>query len=278
MTAGTMRKIVGTVMAMGAVVALASCGVGRGDDEAGRSPLPGNVPAGPRHATADEIVGALDAAGIKCAVVRRDQGDGSGGSGATCQAKVNGAMFENEIHTLSPKVFSRDDLGAAVASRRKPPYSHTLVVAGNWFVRVREPRFAPQVAKALHGVVLPPEKVKVPDYPLPSIPAEPRYKSLGALADALDKAVGCAERSEGLGGTMTCTTGKRIGRSPNCATLALHDTAAARDRTLREAIAYKGVPATLVTAGNWTVNLCDYGLGSRVAQALDGRVVAYDGQ
>ncbi|MFI0740930.1 hypothetical protein ACH4PU_23010 [Streptomyces sp. NPDC021100] len=74
---------------------------------------------------------------------------------------------------------------------------------------------------------------------------------------------------------IDCTTGKRSG-APNCATLALHATPADRDRTLREAIAYKGVPATLVAAGNWTVNLCGDGLGERVARALHGRVVRYD--
>jgi hypothetical protein len=58
----------------------------------------------------------------------------------------------------------------------------------------------------------------------------------------------------------------------------LHPTRARRDAALREAIKYRGVPAGLVTAGNWTVNLCDTTLGAKAARDLGGVVVAYDGR
>ncbi|MGK5641818.1 hypothetical protein ACSNOK_26400 [Streptomyces sp. URMC 126] len=256
---------------------LTSCGVLEEEKRPALIPMPGGVPDGPLFADADAVVAALDKSGLPCRIVRRGRTDPDFGTGLDCVSVLNGIKFENQIDVANTRQKDyRDRNGDSIAARHKAPFSQTVVAAGNWYINVTEPRFAPRVAKALHGVVLPPEKVKIPDYPLPSIPDEPRYKSLGALADALGEVVGCDERSEELGGTMTCTTGKRTG-APNCATIALHATPADRDRTLREAIAYKGVPATLVAAGNWTVNLCDYGLGSRVAEALHGRVVAYDG-
>ncbi|TVL91735.1 hypothetical protein CD790_13550 [Streptomyces sp. SAJ15] len=257
-------------------MALAGCGVGDNSRQKKPTPLPGNVPLKPEYGTADDVVRKLDSAGIPCVVTRRPDSDKSGGTSLGCASTIDGLKFENEIHVLNPDVFTRDDLGVTVTSRTEPPYGHTLVVAGHWFVRVTEPRFAPKIADALGGVVIKPKGPKIPKFKLPRIPDTPRYDTVDALADDLDRAVGCADR-EGGGGNMSCTTGKSIGASPNCATLNLYTTHADRDAALREAIAYKGVPATLVTAGNWTVNLCDYDLGSRVADALGGTVVSYDG-
>ncbi|MER5781374.1 hypothetical protein ABT104_06530 [Streptomyces mobaraensis] len=273
----TVNKLVRALTAVTAAVVLTSCEAGK--DDGGPPPLvpmPANVPAKPVYKDSDDVVRALGSAGFPCRVLRRAKTDPRFGTSLDCEAEIDGTAVENEVHVSNPDGYERDRIGDAIASRRKAPYSHTLVAAGNWYVRVMEPRYAPRIAQALHGVVLRPEADRIPDYPLPSIPAEPRYKNVGALADALDAAVGCADRTSEGAAALGCTTGKRTG-TPNCATLALHDTPAERDRTLREAIAYKGVPATLVAAGNWTVNLCDYGLGERVARALHGRVVRYDG-
>lgn len=273
----TVNKPVRALLAAATAVVLTSCGVGKDGGAPPLVPMPANVPAKPEYRDADAVVQALGKAGMPCKVLRRGETDPKFGTTLDCRAEIDGTAFENEIDVSNPGNYERDRIGNSIASRRKAPFSHTLVAAGNWYVRVLEPRYAPRIARALHGVVLRPEGDKIPDYPLPSIPAGPRYQNVGALADALDAAVGCADRKgEGSKG-LTCTTGGRTG-TPNCATLALHASDADRDATLRRAIAYKGVPATLVTAGNWTVNLCDSGLGSRVADALHGRVVAYDGK
>ncbi|WP_328461822.1 hypothetical protein [Streptomyces sp. NBC_00448] len=65
-------------------------------------------------------------------------------------------------------------------------------------------------------------------------------------------------------GDLTCTTGSKVDHAPHCATLALYGTTARND-ALRNATAWKGGPAYLVTAANWTVNLCDYNLADTVA-------------
>lgn len=273
----SVNKPVRALFAVATAVALtSSCGVGEDGGPPALVPMPKEVPTKPEYQDADAVVRALGTAGIPCKVLRRSPADPKFGTGLDCRAEIKGTTFENQIDVSNPENYQRDRIGDSIASRRKAPYSHTLVAAGNWYVRVMEPRYAPRIAQALRGVVLRPEGDKIPDYPLPSIPAEPRYKNVGALADALDAAVGCADRKSQGSAVTDCTTGKKSG-TPNCATLALHATPADRDRTLREAIAYKGVPATLVAAGNWTVNLCDDGLGERVARALHGRVVRYDG-
>ncbi|WAP55919.1 hypothetical protein [Streptomyces sp. S465] len=275
-----MKRVISVFAAGTATAVLAACGTTSGGD-AGSSPspsatMPGNVPTKPEYADADAVVEALEAGGVPCEITRRSQGGSAGGSGLGCASVIDGTKFENDIQVLNPKKFSRDEIGESIASHREPPTSHTIVAAGHWFVWVTEPRFANRIAAALGGVVLPPEKTKIPEYPLPDIPRTPRYRSVGALADDLAAAVGCGDRKQRSDTVLTCTTGADTGSS-NCATLALHASDADRDAVLREAIAYKGVPATLVTAGNWTVNLCDYDLGSRVADALHGTVVSYDG-
>ncbi|MFF5668943.1 hypothetical protein ACFY8S_02200 [Streptomyces hygroscopicus] len=275
-----MKRVISVFAAGVATAVLAACGNtardGAGSSPGPRATMPGNVPAKPEYADADAVVAALEAGGVPCEVTRRSQGGGRGGSSLGCASVIDGTTFENDIHVLNPEIFDRDDVGDSIASRRQPPSGQTLVAAGHWFVRVTEPRFANRIAAALGGVVLPPEKAEIPGYPLPDIPRTPRYRTVGALAADLAAAVGCDDRKQRSDTVLTCTTGKDTG-SPNCATLALHASAADRDAVLREAIAYKGVPATLVTAGNWTVNLCDYDLGSRVADALHGTIVSYDG-
>jgi hypothetical protein len=275
-----MKRVISASAAGLATALLAACGTtpsgGSGASPSPRATMPGNVPTKPDYADADAVVKALESGGIPCEITRRSQGGSAGGSGLGCASVIDGTKFENDIQVLNPKMFSRDEVGDSIASHRAAPTSHTLVAAGHWFVWVTEPRFANRIAAALGGVVLPPEKAKIPKYPLPDIPATPRYRTVGALADDLAAAVGCDDRKRRSDTVLTCTTGKDTG-SPNCATLALHASHADRNAVLREAIAYKGVPATLVTAGNWTVNLCDYDLGSRVADALDGTVVSYDG-
>jgi hypothetical protein len=259
--------------------ALAGCGLThRGGGPPPLVPMPSTVPSGPSYTSADAVVADLGRAGLGCRVVRRGAANGIGGSSVTCVSTLHGVTFENDISVLNPDVFSRDDVGDSIASRREPPFSETIVAAGNWFVDVGEPRFAPELAHALHGTVLPAHLPRIPRYPLPQIPSGPRYRSVADLADDLDAAVGCTDRSSARSNELSCTTGSRAGRSPNCATLSLYPGAGERDRSLRTAIAYRGVPATLATAGNCSVNLCDYGLGTRVAKALHGVVVSYDGE
>ncbi|MFF1690485.1 hypothetical protein [Streptomyces sp. NPDC058254] len=110
------------------------------------------------------------------------------------------------------------------------------------------------------------------------IPSTPTYKGTGAPADHLAASVGCFQRETTSTGSIKCETGKPGSGDSNCAVLTLHPTQARRDEALREAIKYRGVPAELVTAGNWTVNLCDTTLGAKVARDLGGVVVAYDGR
>ncbi|WP_262700084.1 MULTISPECIES: hypothetical protein [Streptomyces] len=275
-----MKRVISVFAAGMAMAVLAACGNttqgGTGSSPSPSATMPGNVPTKPEYTDADAVVEALEAGGIPCEITRRSQGGSAGGSGLGCASVIDGIKFENDIQVLNPKKFSRDEIGDSIASHRAPPTSHTLVAAGHWFVWVTEPRFANRIAAALGGVVLPPKKAEIPDYPLPDIPRTPRYRTVGALADDLAATVGCDDRKRRSDTVLTCTTGKDTG-SPNCATLALHASDTDRNAVLREAIAYKGVPATLVTAGNWTVNLCDYDLGSRVADALHGTVVSYDG-
>ncbi|MFD9030968.1 hypothetical protein ACFVZW_07440 [Streptomyces sp. NPDC059567] len=112
------------------------------------------VPTGPEYATADAVMKAMGAGGVECRLLRRAQANF--GSGLDCLAEVDGAEVENEIHVLDPARFTHDDIGDSIAGRRQPPYSHTIVAAGNWYVWVRNPDYAPQVAKALQGVLLKP--------------------------------------------------------------------------------------------------------------------------
>ncbi|WP_158845220.1 hypothetical protein [Streptomyces sp. NRRL WC-3742] len=237
-------------------------------------PLPSEVPSSSAYGTASELVAALGRGGIPCSVTLSNNRQ-NGSSDADCTAVVDGVSFENEISAFGPSV-TLDEIGTSVDHRRGE--GQTLVAAGRWYVYVRNPAYAPQVAKALDGVVLPGKELAVPSYSLPAIPASPRFATVQQLADALDGAAGCTDRKDTGGGRLTCTTGAKLGRTPNCATLQLHPDDAARDKALRIEISHPGVPASLVTAANWTVNLCDYALADQVARAMGGVVVAYDGR
>ncbi|MFJ9695552.1 hypothetical protein [Kitasatospora sp. NPDC101183] len=237
-------------------------------------PLPTEVPATSPYGTADELLAALGRNGIPCTVTLHDA-QRDGGSGTDCTAVVDGVSFENEISAFGPGT-NLDAIGTSVAYRRGQ--GQTLVAAGRWYVYVRNPAYAARVAEALDGVVLPGKDLPVPSYSLPAIPAAPRYATTQQLADALDAVAGCTDRKDTGDGALTCRTGSRIGHSPNCATLQLHPDDATRDKALRIAISHPGVPVSLATAGNWTINLCDYTLADQVAHALGGVVVSYDGR
>ncbi|MER7850173.1 hypothetical protein ABTZ03_40275 [Kitasatospora sp. NPDC096077] len=226
------------------------------------------------YGTAGELVSALGRAGIPCSVTVSNTRQ-NGSSDADCTAAINGVPFENEISVFGPPV-TREEIGTSVDHRRGE--GQTLVAAGSWYVYVRNPVFAPQIAKALDGVVLPGKEIPVRSYSLPAIPASPRFDTVQQLAEALDGAAGCTDRQESGSGQLTCRTGTKIGRTPNCATLQLHSDEAARNKAISTEISHPDVPASLVTAGNWTVNLCDYSLANQVARALGGVVVAYDGK
>ncbi|MER7199220.1 hypothetical protein CG723_38300 [Streptomyces sp. CB01635] len=241
-------------------------------------PTPGKVPKGPRFATAGDLVAAMEKAGLDCETVRSRDYDGS--STTDCVATVDGVKVENEISVFDPDVVSKTEIGTSIESRRTGAYAQTLVAAGNWYIRVMDPPSAPAVAKALHAVVLDAKGkgAETPKYPLPRIPSTPTYKKVDTLADDVAASVGCFQRETTSTGSIKCETGKPGSGSTDCAVLTLHPTHARRDAALREAIKYRGVPAELVTAGNWTVNLCDTTLGGKVARDLGGVVVAYDGR
>jgi hypothetical protein len=271
-----MKKISLAIAAITLSVGLTACGTTETSGSRPRTPMPSSVPTQPEYTTADAVMKALGAGGLECKLLRRAQANF--GSGLDCLSEVEGVKFENEIHVLEPDKFSRDDIGDSIAGRRKSPYNHTIVAAGNWYIWVRNPDYAPQVAKALKGVVLKPlDATKVPDYKLPDIPDKPRYNNISELASALAESVGCSDRETTPTGELKCRTGSTTGSSSNCAVLAVHKTDTARDKILRNAIKHKGIPATLVTAGNWTINLCDSSLGASVARDLGGTVVSYDG-
>ncbi|MEU9864807.1 hypothetical protein AB0D99_28415 [Streptomyces sp. NPDC047971] len=149
-----MKKTHLALAAVTLAVGLTACGTAEPDGPRPKTPMPGNVPAGPEYATADAVMKAMGTGGVACKLLRRAQADF--GSGLDCVAEVDGAEVENEIHVLDPARFTRDDIGDSIAGRRQPPYSHTIVAAGNWYVWVRNPDYAPQVAEALRGVVLKP--------------------------------------------------------------------------------------------------------------------------
>ncbi|MFD8481390.1 hypothetical protein [Kitasatospora sp. NPDC059673] len=233
------------------------------------------MPTAPQFANADAVVDALDKAGVPCRVTLRNTLNG--GSKIDCTATVNSNSFEYVVEVYDPGRFTRDDIGDAIAAGRTA-FHQTFVAAGNWRINVVNPAYAPQIAQALGGVVLPGDELTVPDYPLPSIPTSPRYDSIDQLAAALDAAVGCEERAPGAAGSLTCRTGSKVGHTPNCATLQLYGSDTDRDKALRTAVAFRGAPAALATAANWSISLCDYGLADQVAKELNGVVVRYNGQ
>ncbi|MGA4839885.1 hypothetical protein [Streptomyces sp. G45] len=269
-----MNRALAAVSSCLLVALLAACDVESEPRGVPSAPIPDNVPKEPRYARASEVVRALGEAGVKCEVIRSTEHAGS--SEADCVATVDGAKVENHISVFDPAVVSEGEIGAAIASRRKPPSAQTLVVAGNWYIRVLAADSAPAIARALDAVVLKGDAPKTPERPLPEIPDKPRYKDVNDLADDLDESVGCTKRKTNAVGAVECLTGQP--GMTHCAVLALHETQARRDKVLREAFRHEGAPATLVTAGNWTINLCDTTLGPLVAQDLDGVVVSQDGR
>ncbi|WP_211257186.1 hypothetical protein [Streptomyces megasporus] len=226
------------------------------------TPIPDSVPSEPRFASADELLAALGRKGVDCEVLRRRQG------GLDCMAEVDGAKVENEVSVFDAEVVEEGEIGRSIASRRKEPYGHTIVAAGNWYIRVLDPLYAPRIAEALDAVVLPPL------YPLPDIPDKPRYADLDALAEALDASVGCVRRKTVSEGGMTC--GTEQSKEP-CHHLELHATPAARDDALRLAIGVPEIPRFIVTAGNWSIRFCDESAGRTAARDLGGVVVSSTG-
>ncbi|WP_406104325.1 hypothetical protein OG698_19375 [Streptomyces sp. NBC_01003] len=261
-----------------ALAVLTACGRFESHPEPAGTAIPSEVPSKPTYTTAKAVVQAMGQAGLDCETVRSRDYDGS--STADCVATVDGVKVENEISVFDPDVVSKTEIGTSIESRRTGAYAQTLVAAGNWYIRVMDPPSAPAVAKALHAVVVDAKGkgAKTPKYPLPHISSTPTYKKVDALADDVAASVGCFQRQTASTGSIKCETGKLGSGTTNCAVLTLHPTHARRDAALREAIKYRGVPAELVTAGNWTVNLCDTTLGAKVARDLGGVVVAYDGR
>ncbi|KUL24488.1 hypothetical protein ADL12_37295 [Streptomyces regalis] len=189
-----------------------------------------------------------------------------------------GEPVELELHLDTPS-----NMGTALALRRNPPYQHTLVAAGNWYIRVMDPDFAPRVAKALHAVVLKPlGETSSPDQPpykdqLPEIPDKPAYKNLDALADKVDAAVGCADRDDDDNDPalswqfLNCTTGRGgQQRQEHCADLAIYDDARSRDEGLWSKITDSRTPKGLVAGSNWSVALCDEALVDDVVKRVGG--------
>jgi len=239
--------------------------------------MPPSVPSHPVYRSASSVQELLAKKGLPCPTSTGENENNSYGSTLTCAMTVSGDRVGIQINTVNHPQPNRRDIASSIAARRGSPYYETLVASGNWYIWVQQPAHARVVADALSGVVLPAVGGKIPASSLPKIPDKPRFPTIDSLANSLDAAVGCADRIVRSSSSMDCTTGSRVNHSPNCATLALYRTTSARNAALRYAIAYKGVPATLVTAGNWTVNLCDYALGDRVAAMLRGVVVAYNG-
>ncbi|WP_433890140.1 hypothetical protein [Streptomyces sp. CA-111067] len=266
---------VARIMALVCVLALAA-GCWRSGGPPPKIPMPSNVPTGPDFVAAVDIQARLSAKGLPCTKAVGENSADQYGSTLTCAVGPDGSIIE--INVLDPKRFSRLDVGDAIGAGRRKPFHQTIVAAGNWFIWVKLPSRAPDIARALGGVVLPPiDQQKIPKYPLPAIPATPRFTKVTALADELAGSAGCRERHTASPVSLTCETGAAGAADSNCATLTLYPSDAARDEALREAIAYVGVPATVVTAANWTVDLCDASLGNQVATDLGGVVVSYDG-
>lgn len=258
-----MQRIVPTLASCLLAVVLTACSSFTREDPEPLTPLPGSVPEQPVFKTADEVVAALERGGVECVVLRRR----GGASGLDCAAEIDGVRVENEVHVLNTEEFTRDEVGDSIASWRTPPRPRTIVAAGNWYIRVLKPAYAPQVAEALDAVVLPPL------FPLPDIPKKPRYTDLDSLADALDASVGCErrEREKDAADAMTCVTQRS---EEPCAYLELHDTSAERDDALRLAISVPELPRFIVTAGNWSIQFCDRSLGREAADDLGGVVVS----
>ncbi|GGW41704.1 hypothetical protein [Streptomyces xantholiticus] len=261
------------------LLALTACDAFTRSSGAPPTPLPGNVPERPRFATADDVVVALQRNGVDCEVLRRRQGQAGSGSSLDCVFEDHGATVETEISVFDTDVVKEGEIGRSVYSRRTPPRGQMLVAAGNWYIRVLpgdSPIAAQKVATALDAVVLPPLR------PLPTIPADPRYRNVDALADALDAAVTCSQRQKTDKGTLLCVT--KAPKNPTCsdpsegrdAHLTLHRTSAERDDHLRMLLAETRSPRHFVAAGNWTIQLCDASTGRTIADSLGGTTIDHD--
>ncbi|MEW1546062.1 hypothetical protein [Streptomyces tsukubensis] len=246
----TARLAVGLLL----VSVLTACGLDDGPADKPPVPIPSNVPRDVRYASADEVVAALVTAGLECKVQYRGELPRNGGSNARCAFEDDGRTIENEISVYNTEVIGEDDIGDALASRRDPPHGQTLVAGGNWFVRVvvgDTTRYAQKVATVLRGALLPPFR------DLPDIPGKPQYADLSALADALDRALGCAQRKES-DGVLRCRT-KAWKPGFKCAkpdsdydvTLFRYGTVAEREEELLMKLAEENVMWRITTAGNW---------------------------
>jgi len=155
---GTQRIRRIAVVAVVLVMATSCAGHPGGQGPPPLRPMPSGVPTHPMYPDADAIVAKLGQAGLPCRVLNRPQGDPSVGDTLICESMLQGLRFRNEIHTYNPAKVSRARLGNAVSISLDPPYSNTIVAAGNWYIRVvgDQPAFAHRVAEALDGAVLRP--------------------------------------------------------------------------------------------------------------------------
>ncbi len=253
-----------------------ACGLGGDDSPPPLKRMPRSVPEKPLYRDASAVVDKLTDAGLPCKVVRKAPEVEGRLPALTCRATVDGETFESEIAVSPPRDFNRDEIGDTIAARRESTPHRAVVAAGNWFVDVADPQFAPRFAQALGGVVLKPAaSTEVPEYRLPRIPHKPRYASSQDVADRLGRIAGCRDRETTPTGGIACNTGNA--RDSNCAVVSVYSSEAKRDEELRRTIRYKNVPVRIVTAGNWSVNLCDFGLADEVAKSMGGVVVSYGG-
>ncbi|MEU1281994.1 hypothetical protein [Streptomyces sp. NPDC005805] len=244
-------------------------------------PLPAHVPAGPRFTAAEEITARLARNGMNCEVFLERGGAGSGKS-LHCLLDDRGTEVEAQITVFDTTVVKEGEIGLAVRSRRTPPRGQTLVVAANWYIRVLPAdALAParRMADALGGVVLPPL------HPLPAIPDGPQHADANALAAALDGSVGCTRRKASSPGELRCRTNTSA-PAPDCASpfggrdahLAVHRTPTERDDYLRLLLTEPRAPRHVVTAGNWSLQLCTADAARTAARDLGGVVVPVPGR
>ncbi|WP_448318652.1 hypothetical protein [Streptomyces sp. CO7] len=263
-----MTRIARPLVGLLAALLLTACGALEDRRPEPPTPMPSNVPTGPQYEKVDGVVSALERAGIDCRVLRRQPG------GLHCEARIDGTAVVAEIQAFDLKERTRDQIGDSIAAWRIS--GTTVVAAGNWFLRVvpnDTPSYSEQIAEALDAVVLP------PPYHLPPIPKKPEYANTGALADAVEDSVGCSHREAGPSGLLMCRTRQSKGTScggtdrGHDAGIVLHDSRAARNDFIRLLLTEENVTRHFVTAGNWTLMLCDTGDAKEAAEELGGTVI-----